>query len=116
MHMHGQEHAMARVWTSEDIFLKSILFFHGVSPRDSSQFILLGGRHLFPLRHLADLEVKFLVIAIFSLRSPWGGKQIFADSLCSTRTRGHQLAYLQMSLEEGLCYSEEHESKQQSNT
>lgn len=55
---------MACVWRSEDIFLKSVLSFPCVSPRDSSRFILLGGRHLFPLRHLADLEVKFLVIAI----------------------------------------------------
>lgn len=75
--MHGQEHAMARVWTSEDIFLKSILFFHGVSPRDSSQFILLGGRHLFPLRHLADLEVKFLVIAIFFTQKSMGREADF---------------------------------------
>lgn len=65
----GYEPAMARVWRSEDIFLKSILSFHCVSP-NSSRFILLGGRHFFPLRHLADLEVNFLVIAIFSLRSP----------------------------------------------
>lgn len=55
---------MARVWRSEDIFLKSVLSFPCVSPTDSSRFISVGGRHLFPLRHLADLEVKFLVIAI----------------------------------------------------
>lgn len=55
---------MARVWRSEDIFLKSVLSFPCVSPRDSSWFISVGGRHLFPLRHFADLEVKFLVIAI----------------------------------------------------
>lgn len=81
--MHGQEHAMARVWTSEDIFLKSILFFHGVSPRDSSQFILLGGRHLFPLRHLADLEVKFLVIAIFFHSEVHGEGSRFLLTACA---------------------------------
>lgn len=39
---------------------------HCVSPRDFSQVIFLGGRHLCPLTHLADREVTFLVLPFFS--------------------------------------------------
>lgn len=82
---------MARVWRSEDIFLKSTLCFHCVSPRDSSQFILLGGRHLFPLRHLADPEVKLLVTAVFHSEVQWEESRFLLTACAAHAPEGTNL-------------------------
>lgn len=49
-------HAMAHMWSSQDTFQESLLFFHCVAPRDWVRVIKLGSKHLYLLSHLIGLR------------------------------------------------------------
>lgn len=73
----GRAHPTAFMYRSEENLWESLgLYFHPVGPRDPTQVSSLGGKHLYPVSHLASLmNVVFSGHWNYSIMRPCGTLQ-----------------------------------------